>query len=430
MTSRLQQLFLLLALAVCVFVALVGAVALLYVVLREQPPCPKPPPTLGLWLPHNHDGTYVPGTWVTVQLHSSENGYVDVYAIDAEGSRQREFEVDLKAGQYAWREWRVPETEGQWQLEAQLNHDQATTRRAFTVKWDLAGPEIGEVEFIPPIEARLPLTVTGGPVCPGGTAEAYVRVLDGSDLLRVELRTRYPPGAGDWLPDAMELASGNIYHYPLPVYDEPGTEYYVYAEDLNGSWSESPPRVYLAEPCFEVLYDFVAEAPGASWTFFYPNPYETSYAEADSFGVDFPLGGAHLRSEVLMEDASTTAEVLEVLPPKVAGGEIWGRYRLGDLLVEPGDQFVARVGLEAGADWGDTIFGVRFQSGDPDTPLTTMVTLPDRHEWDDPDDIKTWMVPLPGDLVGQYFDLLVDAGAAPFQDQAVWVEARLQRPLK
>ena len=430
MTSRLQQWFLLFALAVCVLVALVAAVALLYTVLHEQSPCPKPPPTLGLWLPHNHDGAYVPGTWVTVQLYSSENGYVDVYTIDAAGSGHLEFSIELKAGQYAWREWRVPDTEGQWQLEAQLNHDQAIKRRAFTVKWDLVGPEIGKVEFVPPIEARLPLTVTGGPVCPGGTAEAYVRVLDGSDLVRVELRTRYPPGSGDWLPDGMEAASGNIYHYPLPARDEPGTEYYVYAEDVNGNWSESPPAIYLAEPCFEVLYDFVAEAPGASWTFFYPNPYETTYAEASSFDENYPLGGAHLRAAVAAEDISPTAEVLEAFPPQVAGGEIWGRYVLGDLLLEPGDQFLARVSLEAGAGWGDTIFGIRFQSGDPDTPVTTMVTFPEGDEVTNSRGIKTWTVPLPGELIGEYFDLVVDAGSAPFQDRAVWVEARLQRPLR
>jgi hypothetical protein len=33
-------------------------------------------------------------------------------------------------------------------------------------------------------------------------------------------------------------------------------------------------------------------------------------------------------------------------------------------------------------------------------------------------------------LVGRYFDLVVDAGSAPIQDRAVWVEARLQRPLR
>ena len=40
------------------------------------------------------------------------------------------------------------------------------------------------------------------------------------------------------------------------------------------------------------------------------------------------------------------------------------------------------------------------------------------------------MVPLPGALTGQYFDLVVDAGAKGLQDRAVWVEARLQRPLR
>jgi hypothetical protein len=428
MTPRFQRLFLLLVLAVCVFAALAAAVALLFTVLPEPSPEPKSPPILGLWLPYTHDGTYVPGTWTTVQLYSNRNAYVDVYTIDAAGSRQREFQVEVTAGQYTWREWQVPGTEGQWHLEARLNDDWAIRRRAFTVKWDLTGPEIGQAEFFPPIRLRLPQNVAGGPICPGGTAELYVRVLDGSELQRVELRTRYPPGAGDWVPDRME-AAGNDYHHPLPARVQPGTEYYVYAEDVYGNWSTSPPGTYTVEPCFEILYDFVAEAPGALWTFFHPNPYETDYAGANRFDPAHPLGGAHLQDEVFMEDASVAAQVLEAFPPQVVGGEIWGRYRLGDLLVEPGDQFLARVGLEAGAKWGDTIFGVRFQSGDPRMPVTTMVTFPELREGDDRKGTTTWMVPLPGELSGDYFDLVVDAGSAPFQDRAVWVEARLLRPL-
>jgi hypothetical protein len=436
MTARLEQLPRLLVGAVITIVAFAllsaSAVVLVLVYLRlpEQPPEPGPPPALRLSLPHNHDGTYVPGTWVMVQLLSNKNGYVDVYSIDPEGNRERVFEVELSADEDIWREWRVPDAEGQWQLEARLNHDQDVKRLPFTVKWDLLGPAIGDVEFVPPIEARRPVTVTGGPVCPGGTAEAYVRVLDGSDLVRVELRTRYPPGAGDWLPERMQAASGSIYYHSLPAHEQPGTEYYVYAEDVNGNWSETSPQVYVAEPCFEILYDFVTEARDASWTIFYPNPLTIDFAEADSFAEGYALGGAHLRTILALEGAELVPEVLEALPPQVAGGEIWGRYELGDLPIKPGDQFLARVGLEPGADWGDTIFGIRFQSGDPAAPLTVAVTFPERIDADDLQGIRTWTVPLPGNLVGEYFDLIVDAGSKPIRDRAVWVEARLQRPLR
>jgi hypothetical protein len=62
--------------------------------------------------------------------------------------------------------------------------------------------------------------------------------------------------------------------------------------------------------------------------------------------------------------------------------------------------------------------------------MTTMVTFPAEAEGDDSTGIKTWRVPLPGALTGQYFDLVVDAGAQPYRDRAVWVEAQLQRPLR
>jgi hypothetical protein len=87
-----------------------------------------------------------------------------------------------------------------------------------------------------------------GPVCPGAKVWVYAQVSDESGL-RVEIWSRYPAGSGDWWAEEMSAVDDQTYQNRLTAQEEPGTEFFIYAENEYGNSAMSDVRVYGVEPC-------------------------------------------------------------------------------------------------------------------------------------------------------------------------------------
>ena len=184
-----------------------------------------------------------------------------------------------------------------------------------------------------------------------------------------------------------------------------------------------PPPTFTPTPTFTpaaaVLFDFVAEAPGARW-----------YSDAGT--LDFPgsltdeRGFVLWREDACLEDDTCPDLLLETHPQWVPEGYIMGLYPATEnIFLQPGDRFVARVGLLKNARAGDVWFQVWFDmcSSNEFPPLVGEI-----HDTYD-GNVLEWEIPL-DEYVGWQgcFALAVRAGETAAQDWAAWVEARIERP--
>ncbi len=373
-------------------------------------------PQVQIWLDGSCGQEYEPGSVAQVSLWSSRSGQVDVYLL-SDGQRIRQFGESVVARQTASRSWAVGEVEGTWALEADLNDGQAMADCDFSVAAESTPPIVEDV-WIPPDEEQV--------ICPGDEVMVYAMVLDDSGLARVELVSR-PPG-GYWTSASMEVIDDQTYRGPLLAAEKPGTEFYIYAEDVYGNAATSIQYSYAVPPCATVVYDFVAEADSAYWFSTapdYPGYYSLSFPGADNDHRGFALW----RDDPTLEDGSRPGHrTLETHPSWITTGQIQGMYNLlepADLIIQPGDRFVARVGFLYGAGAGDVTFRLRWRSGDPDSSSVLLASLSDTYDGV----VRDWEVPLDS-IAGSngYFYLVVDAGEVPDQDWAVWVYARIERP--
>jgi hypothetical protein len=369
---------------------------------------------VSIWLTEGCEQEYEPSFPTEVFFQSSVDGLVNVYLVNPEGGRKFLFGEEVQAGQDASRDWEVPEWEGNWALEADLNDGLASGRCDFSVETELAPPVIGDIWIEP---------VVGESVCPEDKVYVYVRVSDEIGLGRVEIRARYPAGSGSWVPAEMWAVDDQTYQHPLTAHAEPGTEFYIYAEDPYGDSAKSGVQVYAVEPCVTILYDFVERAFAAQWT---------------NIGEDLPWNGstsdergfARWQDNVLLEDGSQPERVLETHPEWVEGGMIWGEYEeTAKLDIQAGDRLVLTVGFMSGAQAGDVLFQVRRSDCHPMDPDCSgqrkVVEIQDNFN----SQLVRRVVPLE-ESVGEsgWFWLGVYAGESSAQDWAVWVEARIERP--
>jgi hypothetical protein len=351
-----------------------------------------------------------------VSLWSNRSGQVDVYLL-RDGQRQWQFGETLVANQTVNRYWSMGNTAGAWALEAILNGGQATDQCAFGVANESVPPTIESV-WIEPMEGEV--------VCPGDEVWVYAQVFDASGLSRVEFVSRPPDGF--WSSMTTETIDDQTYRSSMTAHEQPGSEYYVYAEDLYGNAQTSAVQVYGVEPCPTVLYDFVEMAPKAIWTGITPD-YPDAYALSFPGGTGDSSGFAVWQYNATLEDGSQPDHrILETHPTWTDGGQIQGAYDLRypvDVSIQAWDRFVGRVGFLYGAGAGDVTFRLRFHSGDPDSPTLTLASLDDTYDGV----VRDWVVPL-DEIVGSSgtFYLVVEAGETSAQDWAVWVEARLERP--
>ncbi len=87
------------------------------------------------------------------------------------------------------------------------------------------------------------------PVCPGDKVWVYVQVYAENELERVELWFRYPAGSGNWWSAEMPVFDDQTYWSYLQAEEEPGTEFFIHAEDVYGNSAKSGVQVYAVEPC-------------------------------------------------------------------------------------------------------------------------------------------------------------------------------------
>jgi hypothetical protein len=97
-------------------------------------------------------------------------------------------------------------------------------------------------------------------VCPGDKVWVYAQVSDESGLGKVEIWARYPAGSGDWVPAEMWAVDDQTYQHPLTAHEEPGTEFFIYAEDVHGNSTKSDVQVYAVSPC-PVIGDIWIQEP-------------------------------------------------------------------------------------------------------------------------------------------------------------------------
>jgi hypothetical protein len=100
----------------------------------------------------------------------------------------------------------------------------------------------------------------GGPVCHGDMVWVYAELSDpcGEAPERVELRTRYPPGADEESSVDMFAVDAWTYRGSLMAREAPGTLFYVYVEDAYGHTVQSEEQIYSVAPCVIPVVDFYA----------------------------------------------------------------------------------------------------------------------------------------------------------------------------
>lgn len=107
-------------------------------------------------------------------------------------------------------------------------------------------------------------------------------------------------------------------------------------------------------PNVEVLYDFMTEAPNAQW---YSSAASLTWSNTDNFDQGF----VRWQDGATLQDGSQRDRVLETHPSSELGGWIAGRFQTDNIDLQPGDYFVADVGLMSGAEYGDVDFAVEFE---------------------------------------------------------------------
>jgi hypothetical protein len=113
---------------------------LIAVAIWPHPTPPPPPPTtfvppkVELWLAAGCSRSYSPDEVLAIRFQSTVDGVVDLYWTGPQGEREFLFAEPVSAGRITSRDWDVPQQEGQWVLEADLNHNQDSARCDFAVE--------------------------------------------------------------------------------------------------------------------------------------------------------------------------------------------------------------------------------------------------------------------------------------------------------
>lgn len=397
------------------------------IVTTAAPP-PEPttpvPPRIEVWLMEGCDRAYEPGTQVEVRAQSNVAGILDVHLRNPDGRRERLLRVEISAGGVTRGRLTMPDRAGDWRLEAELDGGRATAACAFVV--------VEEPEPEPPvIEAVQVRPVAEEPICPGDPIWIVAEVSSEAGLRGVAITTR-PPGEQESTAE-MEAIDDQTYGYQAVAYAEPGLVFLIEAEDVEGRTARTTQMVYTVKPCSEVLYDFVAGAPGATWQGYSPGD-EIEQIPPRVYDLGFP-GGANddegyalwLDGAALEGGGQAEGRVLETHPTWARGGEIRGDYRLlGDqeIIFQAGDRFVARVGLPEETTRGDVTFEVWFWPAGSEFGERLLGTLSDAYDGQ----VRDWTIALDA-LAGQRgtMRLAVRAGEDYADDRALWIEARIER---
>jgi hypothetical protein len=236
------------------------------------------------------------------------------------------------------------------------------------------------------------------------------------------MRTRYPAGSGDWQLNEMFRLGGQTYWHPMTAHEDPGTELYIYAEDVYGNSAQSDVQLYAVEPCLTTVYDFVDRADKAQWSSeagTLPFPGET----------DDDRGFARWEYDATMEDESQYERVLETHPQWVEDGLILGEYKdTTGMSLQTGDRLTVKVGFLKGGQAGDAVFRVWHAGCRPGPDCADqrkVVEIQDSYDGQ----LVQRVIAL-DELVDRsgWFWLEVYAGESAVQDWAAWVEARIERP--
>jgi uncharacterized protein YraI len=162
-----------------------------------------------------------------------------------------------------------------------------------------------------------------------------------------------------------------------------------------------------------VVYDLMTAAPAAAWS-------NGTDALPWDGSIGDPRGFAKWRDGEQLEDGSRPSRVLQTHPEWVSNGSIIGTFTL-PAPIQAGDRFKARVGFLAGVT-GDARFLVGVDGG----ALTSFRLVA---SVDDAADgvLRTLDADLSTAAGGQRLWLVVQAGSSAEQDQAVWVNPRIER---
>ena len=167
----------------------------------------------------------------------------------------------------------------------------------------------------------------------------------------------------------------------------------------------------------ETVLDFIEGAPSAKWDNFVVGvvlPFPGS--ENDNRGF------ATYKYNVKMEDGITYAKVLETHPQWVDEGVIFGWY--GPLTIQPGSEFVAKVGFLDSAQATDGVeFRIAFRESS--TLKDTMLAIVPAKYDGKLDTFKTSLEPIAG-KTGQILLIVQSAGTSSY-DWAAWIDAKIIR---
>jgi len=167
-----------------------------------------------------------------------------------------------------------------------------------------------------------------------------------------------------------------------------------------------------------VLYNFVDQAPSATW---YNNAGAPITFHNDATCPDGDNKGfACWRDNKTLEDGSTPARFLETHPKWVSGGGITGRYVVNQV-IQAGDVFRTKIGFMFGAGAGDARWVLGYYDGG-------YHVLADKTKAYN-GSVENFNVDL-SSLAGQTVDftLTVWAHGSSAQDWAIWLDARIVRP--
>jgi len=176
-------------------------------------------------------------------------------------------------------------------------------------------------------------------------------------------------------------------------------------------------RVFPPITLTETVLDFVDAAPSAKWQNFVMGvvlPFPGS--DSDNRGF------ATYKSNVKMEDGTIYPRVLETHPQWVDEGVISGWY--GPLTIQPGSEFVAKVGFLDGAQGTNGVeFRIAFR--DSSTLKDTMLQVVPAKYDGKLDTFKTSLESIAG-KTGQIL-LIVQSAGSSYRDWAAWIDAKIIR---
>ena len=185
------------------------------------------------------------------------------------------------------------------------------------------------------------------------------------------------------------------------------------SDNTPGKWSD-----WSYFDTIKILFDFVANAPKASWS---------SSAGKFDFNIRFgdqpqKVGGA-LYGDKDLEDYSYRKNILVVYPYPKNYGEIDGTYYVPEI-IRPGDRFVSKVGYVIGCDAAR--FWLYYWNGDPNQPRELLAYKEDAYDGR----LLDWNFNLPTKVENQigWFILEVTTEKYSCDNSLVWLVARLERP--